>query len=180
MQTHEEIMNIYFLFKDELKRKEDFRKSIDNNLQEFDYYLIKNMVLLEEKSDIVMHDILLDVAKKSLNKTQLYYYIEKEELKLITELINNDFQYKYYHINNYNNVLLDFSFKFWNVTPETDKVMSLLIKKSIEYSKEETYSTLEKIKEWRKPWKDFIDKQILYYQLNDSLSLKNISVKRKI
>lgn len=148
MQTHEDIMNIYFLFNEELKRKEDFRKNIDDKIKDFDYYSIKNVILLEEKSDMVMHDILFEVAKKSLHKTQLYYYIDKEELSLINQLIDDDFDYKYYHLSNYNNLLLDFSFKFWTVTPEAEQVMSKLIEKSVSFSREETEKTLEKIKEW--------------------------------
>jgi len=181
MQSHENIMEIYFLFNEELKRKENFRKSIDKEIQDFDYYSIKNMISMEEKSDIVMQDVLLEMAKKSLNKTPIYYHMEKEELDIISQLIDDDFQYKYYHLSNYNNVLLDFSFKFWTIKPEVEKVMLQLIEKAIEYSSEDTLITLQKIKEWRNPWKDFVDKQILYYKLNDNLSIKEInSKKRKI
>lgn len=181
MQTHEDIMNVYFLFKEELSRKEEFRKNIDEKIKDFDYYTVKNMTLMEEKSDIVMHDILLEMAKKSLSKTPIYYHLEKEDIMLFCDLINEDFDDKYYHISNYHNLLLDFSMKFWTVKPEYEKVMSLLIEKSLEHSVEDTKKTLENIKEWRKPWKNFIEKQILYYKLNESLSYKREDMpKRKI
>ena len=48
--------------------------------------------------------------------------------------------------------------------------------KSILFSVEKTKGTFQYIKDYDKNWESFIDKQILFYKLEESLEIKNIKI----
>lgn len=165
MQTHEQIMKTFILFSQEIERKEKFKKNMTPLIQEYDYYKLRNLLDLEDKSQWIMQDTLIDIAKDSMKRTNLYHHIEKENLDLInSEIESEDFKYELYYINSYNNLLKDIVYKFWKPTIEKEKIVANIIEKSMIFSLEKTKEIFKYIKNYDKNWETFIDKQILFYQ----------------
>lgn len=180
MQTHEQIMQTFLIFSQEIERKEEFRKTINQTLQEYDYYKIKNLMELEDKSQWILQDTIAEIAKKSMKSTDLYFHIEKENFDLILNNIESeDFKYELYYIDTYNNLLKDIVYKFWSPNVEKEKIVSKIIEKSVEFSVEKTKQTFKYIKDYDKNWEVFIDKQILFYKLEESLEERNIKIPKK-
>ncbi len=128
MQTHEQIMQTFFLFSQEMERKEEFKNNINSLIQDYDYYKIKNLLELEDKSQWILKDTLIDIAKSSMKRTNLYHHIEKENIGLImSEIESEDFKYEFYYIDNYNNLLKDIVYKFWKPSIEKEEIVAKII-----------------------------------------------------
>lgn len=180
MQNHETIMQTYFIFEEELERKENFRKNMEVTFREFEFNEIKSIFEIEEKTNKVLKNSLKTLINQSMKRTDLYYFLEKEDVGALQSLIeSNEFKYELYYINEYSNVITDMVNKFWVITPSVEKVVSLLIKKAMEYSTQKTQKVCQAINKWNKTWEPFLDKQILFYALSENLTEKH-KVKVKI
>lgn len=174
MKNHTAIMQAYFLFEEELQRKETFRKSMEGTFREFEFNEIKNIFEIEEKTDKVLKNSLTILITQSMKRTDLYYFLEKEDVGALQSLLeSNEFKYELYYINEYCNVITDMANKFWVITPAVENVASLLIEKAMEYSSEKTKKVCQAISKWNKTWEPFIDKQMLFYTLSENLTEKH-------
>lgn len=172
--NHEEMMKTFRIFIQEEERRQEFRKMIKPIISNYEYYQLSNMIELEDKTQVVIKQELVEMARKSMDKTFLYQEIEKKEIENIFYIIeDNDFNYELYYLDMYNNILKKITTTYWKPTLEAEKLLDSIIKKAIKYSKEKTLTTLEYIKTYETNWSQFVEKQILFYMLDDKLERKN-------
>lgn len=174
MKTHEEIMQSFWLFSKELERREKFKKKVDSITQHYEYYKVKNILDLEDKSQHILRDELVSLARESLKKTYIYELLEKKETEnLLEKIMSETFQYELYYIDKYNNLIKDVTTKYYSPDQKVFQLLKILIQKGMNKSFVETNEILNYIKKWDKEWEEFIDKQILYYKLGSNLKEKN-------
>lgn len=178
--NHIEIMETYQTILDELERKSIFRKNMETTLQSYEFHTFRNILEIEEKTDIVLKNNIVDIASKSMKKTDLYFFLEQSNTEAIISLVESDnFKYELYYINQYTNLLKDIVNKYWNPHQKAEELIALVIKKGMEKDHNKTKEVCTDIKLWYENWKEFIDKQILYYKLEDKIVKKTISKKIK-
>lgn len=172
--NHEKTMNIFFIFMQEQERRQEFRKNTEIMMSDYEYYQLNNMLELEDKSQTIIKQELLEIAKKSMDKTIIYQNLMNKETEVVIDLVEEeDFKFELFYLDSYNNILKKVTEVYWKPTIKEEKLLELLIKKSLEYSREKTFKTLEYIKKWENNWCSFIEKQILFYKLEENLKKKN-------
>lgn len=174
MKTHEENMKSFWFFSKEIERREKFKKKATSITDDYTYYKLRNILELDEKSQLILRDELISIARESLKKTFIYELLEKKETESLLEKVNSeDFKYNLYYIDKYNNLIKDITIKYYNPDQQVYELLTVLIAKGMKNSFVKTKEILDYIKKYDKEWESFIDKQILFYKLNLGLKEKN-------
>ena len=170
-------MENYWIFQSEIKRREKFILSVQDKVNCYELYNIKSIIELNRNSDTILENTFLEIIQKSLKQTNLYYFLENKsnnedyDLERINDIINENFDYKYYYINYYQNPISEFKSKYLN-NVKTEKIMHELIQKSFEFSLKETKQTLDNIIKYKNNWSNFCGKELLNYELLENLKNK--------
>lgn len=174
MKTHEEIMKSFWLFCKEIERRENFKKKASSIIHDYEYYKVRNILDLDDKSQHILKDELVSMARESVKKTFIYELLEKKETdNLLTKIQDKNFQYQLYYIDKYNNLITDITSKYYDPDYQVYEILKILIEKGMKQSFVQTNEVLEYIKKWDKEWESFIDKQILFYKLHSTMKEKN-------
>lgn len=75
MNHHESIIKQCLLIEEELERKEQFRINFVKPLMGYEFMSIKSLFEIEEKTESVIKDTLVEIANRSMKKKQIFIII---------------------------------------------------------------------------------------------------------